>query len=297
MNKKLYRALKTLLILVLVISVGAIIRDLLEYRAGDQTYEDAARTAGLTPKPDAPAQPAPSPPTPAPEPDPEDPAPAPEPEPAPEPDPLDALRSVDLAALREVNPEVVGWIEIPDTGISYPLMQGANNQWYLKHTWVGDYSSVGAIFLDCEASPDLGDFHSLIYGHRLRSGAMFAPLRFYNDPDYWQEHPSIYIADDAGLHRYDVFAAHAVGIREVVYQLRDTADEEEQADFIRFCLDGSVIDTGIVPQPGDRILTLSTCTGDGYDKRWVVQGVLRQEPEEPEASGGEISPPSEAETE
>lgn len=86
-----------------------------------------------------------------------------------------ALAAVDLAALREVNPEVVGWIEIPDGGISYPLMQGANNQWYLKHTWVGDYSSVGSVFMDCRSHADLSDFHTILYGHRLRSGAMFAP--------------------------------------------------------------------------------------------------------------------------
>lgn len=270
MNKKLYIALKTLLVLTLLVSVGAIIRDLLNYRAGDLSYEDAARTAGLARPPAAsvrlPAQ-----------------SVSQMPEgPEPEPDPLDVLRAVDLAALREVNPEVTAWIELPDTGISYPLMQGANNQWYLKHTWAGDASSVGAIFLDCAASPDLGDFHSIIYGHRLRSGAMFAALRFYDDADYWREHPYIYVVDDAGLHRYDIFAAHAVGVSEMVYQIGGTADEEEQAAFIQFCLEGSVIDTGIIPQAGDRILTLSTCTGDGYSERWVVQGVLREEDREPE---------------
>lgn len=276
MNKKLYRILRNLLVLVFLFSTVMLLRDLLEYRAGEQTYEDAARTAGLTrPAVSRPRWDAVSPDLPQEEETPEVPE-------IPE-DPLAALAAVDLAALREVNPEVVGWIEIPDGGISYPLMQGANNQWYLKHTWVGDYSSVGSVFMDCRSHADLRDFHTILYGHRLRSGAMFAPLRFYEDIDYWREHPSVYIVDDAGLHQYDIFAAHAVGVRERVYQELDVQDPETQEAFIAFCLEGSVIDTGVQPQAGDRILTLSTCTGDGYAKRWVVQAVLRETPGEEES--------------
>ena len=197
---------------------------------------------------------------------------------------LAALAAVDLEALRAYNPEVAGWIEIPDTGISYPLMQGANNQWYLKHTWTGEPSSVGAIFMDSRNSRDLGDFHTVVYGHRLRSGAMFAPLRFYEDDAYRQEHPSVYIADDAGLHRYDIFAVYAADVKDRVYQELDVEDEETRQAFIRFCLDSALADTGVTPEAGDRILTLSTCTGDGYAQRWVVQAVLR--PEEAEGGGG-----------
>ena len=194
---------------------------------------------------------------------------------------------MDLEALRAYNPEVAGWIEIPDTGISYPLMQGANNQWYLKHTWTGEPSSVGAIFIDSRNSRDLGDFHTIVYGHRLRSGAMFAPLRFYEDDAYRQEHPSVYIADDAGLHRYDIFAVYAADVKDRVYQELDVEDEETRQAFIRFCLDSALADTGVTPEAGDRILTLSTCTGDGYAQRWVVQAVLRPEAEEgPEEGGG-----------
>ena len=200
---------------------------------------------------------------------------------------VEALAAVDLEALRAYNPEVAGWIEIPDTGISYPLMQGANNQWYLKHTWTGEPSSVGAIFMDSRNSRDLGDFHTIVYGHRLRSGAMFAPLRFYEDDAYRQEHPSVYIADDAGLHRYDIFAVYAADVKDRVYQELDVEDEETRQAFIRFCLDSALADTGVTPEAGDRILTLSTCTGDGYAQRWVVQAVLRPEAEEgPEEGGG-----------
>ena len=284
MNQKLYTALRALLIAVVVVSAAVVVRDLLAYRAGDRTYEDAARTAGLV-RPDSPPPPAaeePEPPA-----APGTPEPPEEPDTPEAPDPLEALAAVDLEALRAYNPEVAGWIEIPDTGISYPLMQGANNQWYLKHTWTGEPSSVGAIFIDSRNSRDLGDFHTIVYGHRLRSGAMFAPLRFYEDDAYRQEHPSVYIADDAGLHRYDIFAVYAADVKDRVYQELDVEDEETRQAFIRFCLDSALADTGVTPEAGDRILTLSTCTGDGYAQRWVVQAVLRPEAEEgPEEGGG-----------
>lgn len=261
MKKKLYRALTVLLILILAVSGVMAVRDQMDRRVGEDAYEEAARVAGLARIPAAPAAPA---------------GQETETSAAEEEDPLAALEAVDLTALRELNPEVVGWIEIPDTGISYPLLQGDDNQYYLKHTWLGDSSSVGAIFMEETNSPDLSDFNTIVYGHKLRSGAMFAGLLAYESPDFCKEHPSVYIVDDAGLHRYDVFAAHAVGVREIVYRL-DLAGEARQEEFIQFCLDRSVIDTGIVPELGDRILTLSTCTGNGYSKRWVVQAVLRED--------------------
>jgi sortase B len=58
------------------------------------------------------------------------------------------LEEIDLAALREVNPDVVGWILIPDTVINYPLMQGADNNYYLKRTWDEKKNAVGSIFLE-----------------------------------------------------------------------------------------------------------------------------------------------------
>ena len=129
---------------------------------------------------------------------------------------------------------------------------------------------------ECTNSPDFSGFNTIIYGHNMRSGAMFAGLHRYEEPGYWQEHPSVYLVDDAGLHRYDIFAAHAPGVQEIVYRL-DLTGAEIQEEFISFCLERSVIDTGIIPAAGDSILTLSTCTGSGYDTRWVVQAVLRED--------------------
>lgn len=188
----------------------------------------------------------------------------------------DALRSMDFAALREVNDDVLGWILIPNTRLSYPLLQGEDNEYYLNRTWKKSRNSVGAIFLECRSSPDLSDFNTIVYGHRMNNRSMFGILLNYKDQSYWEKHPTFYITDDNGSHAYDVFAAYEVGVTQPTYRLEVTEEADKQA-VLDFCVEQSVLDTGIVPTPADRIVTLSTCTGQGHETRWVVQGVLRTE--------------------
>jgi sortase B len=186
----------------------------------------------------------------------------------------DAMKEVDLTALREVNPDVIGWIRIPGTQIDYPLMQGEDNQYYLERTWKGEPNAAGSIFLEQHCSADLSDFNTIIYGHRMKNGSMFAALKYYNKMDYLQEHPYVYILDDAGLHRYEVFSAYEASVTGTTYRLAIEDDEIKQK-FIDDCSGWSVIETGVEPTIRDRMLTLSTCTGRGYETRWVVQAVLR----------------------
>ena len=86
----------------------------------------------------------------------------------------------------------------------------------------------------------------------------------------------MYITDDAGSRKYEIFAAYEVSTDGSTYQISFSGDESKQT-FISYCLDKSVIETGITPTVHDRILTLSTCTGSGHATRWVVQAVLKGE--------------------
>ena len=134
---------------------------------------------------------------------------------------------------------------------------------------------MGAIFLECTSSPDFSDFNTIIYGHRMNNDKMFGRLHSYRDEDFFQEHPDVYVVDSRAVRRYAVFAAHEVGVREIVYRL-DLEEQELEQAFIDFCLERSQLDTGVIPGPEEQMLTLSTCTGQGHATRWVVQGVLRE---------------------
>jgi sortase B len=198
---------------------------------------------------------------------------------------IEALQSIDLAALQAENSEVLGWIFIPDTKVNYPVLQTGDNEYYLTHTWQKTSSSTGSIFLDYRNSGDMSDFNTLIYGHRMANGSMFRALANYTTQSYWEEHPSVYFVDAAGCRRYDVFAAYEVSVVGISYETV-FADEAAKQDFIDQCLARSGITTGVQPTASDRILTLSTCTGRGYSTRWVVQAVYHEAETEPETEAG-----------
>lgn len=274
-NQRLRRVLIVVFGLVFVISLTGLLNNLLAYRQGEQIYQEAASLVKLpdltniTPAPAANNIELPE---------------VTKPE-EPYIDPYaDALQAMDFSALREVNSEVLGWLLIPNTGISYPLLQHSNNDYYLGHSWNNSRSPVGAIFMDSQCSKSLGNFNTIIYGHRMNNGSMFTPLAKYKNQSYWQEHPTVYITDDNGTHRYEIFAAYEVSTSGMTYALSFATDSGKQK-FINYCLEQSLIDTGLQPTVNDYILTLSTCTGHGHATRWVVQAMRKGE--EPQTAPSE----------
>ena len=83
---------------------------------------------------------------------------------------------VDFAALREINPDIVAWIYIEGTKVNYPIVQGEDNSYYLKHLFSGEWNGSGCIFLDFRNDASFADRHSIIYGHHMKNGTMFTDL-------------------------------------------------------------------------------------------------------------------------
>lgn len=171
MKERIRKVLIVLSALVFLWSVIVLLRQQRDYREGDEIYAEAEQ---LAVSPDTSAPPTPNVPDDSQTPT----APAAEP-----------LADVELEPLRAVINAVVGWISIPGTTLSYPLVQGKDNDWYLNHAWNGRTTSVGSIFLDWRNDAGLTDHHTLIYGHRMKNGSMFAALKYYDDPAYLAEYP------------------------------------------------------------------------------------------------------------
>ncbi len=191
-------------------------------------------------------------------------------------DPLiQELLAIDLEALREENEDIIGWIRIPDTKIDYPLLQWTDNEFYLEHTWKQAKNASGAIFMECQNQPDFSEFNTIIYGHNMNNGSMFGSLHHYRRPHYWESHPYVYIVNDAGVLRFDVFAAQSASTKSIIYGLGIETDQRK-TEFLRFAQDYSFFEADLTPTVEDRILTLSTCTGAGHTNRWVVLCVLNE---------------------
>lgn len=266
MKKKIRKGLRLVLPVVFLVSTVLMLRQQLDNRSGSEDYADAQQlafreTVREPVEAAVPSQP-------------------PKGEtvwiPAPvEDDPqMEEMARIDLAALQEVNPDVVGWIRIPDTKIDYPLLQGEDNDFYLKHTWKKEKNSVGSVFLEYRNSRELTDYNTIVYAHNMRDGSMFATLRRYTDKYYWQKHPYVYVLTEAGAWRYEVFASYKAPVDSPTYGL-SFLQKTTKAEFLIHALDESRYDTDIFPEENDRILTLSTCTGSGYSSRWVVQARLK----------------------
>lgn len=182
------------------------------------------------------------------------------------------LDSLDLEALQAVNSDVIGWIMIPGTEISYPIVQGPDNDYYLDHTWDGQPNAAGAVFMEASHAADFSDFSTILYAHNLRSGAMFTALHNYKEPTFWEDHPFVYIVTETGSFRYRIYAAYEADVTGTTYW--QTVPAQRQQEYVQYGLDHSVLETGVIPDPGTSVLTLSTCTGYTYARRWVVQAVL-----------------------
>lgn len=184
------------------------------------------------------------------------------------------LLEVDLQKLKEENPEVIGWICIPGTKLSYPLVQGEDNSYYLSHAWDGSKSAAGSIFLECQNSPALLDFNTIVYGHHMANGSCFAMLVDYREVSFRQENPCVYIVTQSDVRRYEIFSAYEAPVQSDTYRMNFSNSGKKQAALEHY-IQSSLWTSPSQPEENSYILTLSTCVGNGkYDNRFVVQGML-----------------------
>ena len=180
---------------------------------------------------------------------------------------------VDFAGLKSVNSDVIGWIYVPDTEINYPIVHTSDNDYYLDHLVDRTQNPAGAIFLDTRNPSDFSDLHSIIYGHHMKNGSMFAALKGYKKQDFFDGHKTGYLITQDAAYRIDFFAGHVANVEENAWQL----DFDDAADFdnwIKSLKEISAFKSDIEPQYGDRVFTLSTCSYEFDDARFVLSGKL-----------------------
>lgn len=186
-----------------------------------------------------------------------------------------ALADVDFAALKEVNSDVVAWLTMTGTPIDYPVAQGEDNQYYLKHLFTKDPGVAGCLFLDAANDRDFGDANSVIYGHHMKNSSMFGSLDGFKEQSYYEEHPSLTLYTPDRVYTVELFAAYVVksNSEEIPTSFASAADFTAYVDQAKA---RSCFQSGLAVTAGDRILTLYTCAYSSDDARFIVQGVLRE---------------------
>lgn len=182
---------------------------------------------------------------------------------------------VDFERLREINPEIVGWLVLEGSEINYPVVQAEDNAKYLDYLFDGTKNKAGCPFLDVENAGDFSDWHSIIYAHNRKDGSMFGGLSKFKEQSYYDEHPRFLLITETARYVVEIFSGHVArsdsGAWKVVFQ-----DEDEFDAWREVIKERSSIETEVVPGQGERILTLSTCSYEFDNARYVLHGVLRK---------------------
>lgn len=178
---------------------------------------------------------------------------------------------IDLEGLREINPEVTGWIWIPDTKVNYPFLQGTDNQNYLNKSYRQGNDVGGSVFMDYRNQADLSDDNTILYGHNMKNGAMFGGLKKFADQSYRDAHPYIYLATQDGILKYRIFAAYKTESTSQSYTRNLSGNQDAFLRYIASCTEGSQT---ALPDKQSRMITLSTCTSVRRTERFVVHGVF-----------------------
>ena len=181
--------------------------------------------------------------------------------------------SVDFARLREINPDVVGWIYCEDTAINYPVLRGANNDVYLHRQLDGSQSYAGSIFMDSACAADFSDDNTVLYGHNMKNGSMFAGLPRFGEAEYFAAHPRMWLLTPAGNWQVRLFAAFVTKAGDWAYAVNFEGATAREA-FLDQATAASSVDSGLRPAEDVRLLTLSTCNYSFDKARYVVIGEL-----------------------
>ena len=187
---------------------------------------------------------------------------------------LNGPLEIDFKELMEINPDVCGWIYCPETVINYPILKDNNNEYYLHHNYKGDYTASGSIFIECANRDDFADCNTIIYGHHMADGSMFASLSKWFKQEYYEAHPIMYVFTPQQNYVLQLFSAYTTAATSDSYWAAQTPCQE-MTDYTAKVASQSEFDPGEIELPDDgHYVMLSTCAYSFKDARSVIHGLL-----------------------
>ncbi len=200
-----------------------------------------------------------------------------------EPDILQALgievpeKNIDWDYLHSENKDIYAWIYIPNTKVDYPVLQsGDDNSYYLEHNLDGSRGKPGCIYSENYNHTGFTDYNTVLYGHNMKSGAMFGSLHKFEDSNFFEKNQYVYIYTESGVKVYEIFAAYNDSDAHIL-NAYDFSSEENYGKYLDHVFSNRDMSSnfrdGVSVTSANNILTLSTCTSYS-DQRYIVQAVL-----------------------
>lgn len=271
MKKKrvLYWALVVILSLVILVCIGLIANKLISDAQDKNDYDELASimasakdaASSTTPTTEPPATKPTDPDTPT--------------DPTQATEPTESSMLYEYQLLYEINNDMVGWISIDGTDINYPVVQSPyESNFYLRRNFYKESATCGTIYVREACDVNAPSDNVTLYGHNMRNGTMFADLHSYKDQSFWEKYKYIQFNTLTEYHQYEIFAVFKTsatmgeGFRYHIFD--DASNAAEFDEFVATCKEMSFYDTGITPQYGEKLLTLSTCDKTIDNGRLVV---------------------------
>lgn len=182
--------------------------------------------------------------------------------------------SIDMEQLREMNGDFRGWFYFPALEVSYPVVQGEDNEYYLKHSYEGEKSNSGCVFMDCGAASDWSDRNTFVFGHNMRDGSMFGTFRkLVDDPSLLDANSRFYIYTEEAVYTYEIFSYYMTKSSSNRYMVF-TSDENYDI-YTQWAVENSNYHFDVDLSGRANIVSLSTCYGSaGTSRRVLIHGVL-----------------------
>ena len=181
---------------------------------------------------------------------------------------------IDFKALKAVNKDAVAWLYSPGTIIDYPVVRADDYDYYLYHLIDHTYNVNGTLFIDYNNAPDFSERLTVIYGHHMASGMMFTELVRYQDQEYYQEHPCMYLYTEEGAFQVDLMYGFVIGAGQ--WRSQGFMYQENLEELLACAAQNTGFVSDIRYEEGDRVVAMSTCSYEFDDARYVVIGVVKQ---------------------
>lgn len=176
---------------------------------------------------------------------------------------------IDFDALRKINPDVIGWLYYEDTIIDYPVVQGENNEMYLSMLFDRTWGGCGTLFADCITEAPFRQFNTIVYGHHMKDGTMFACLKELRDSEYCAKHPKLELSTPDGKFDLEIWAFLNEPADSNIYLTNIKYEEDKQA-YLDLIESLASYTTNVEVSTGDRLVMLSTCAYEFEEARYIV---------------------------
>ena len=182
--------------------------------------------------------------------------------------------AVDFETLAEQNPDIIGWIYLENTCIHYPIMQSKDNDYYLHRLFDKSWSWPGTPFADYRLKGDFTDFQTIVYGHNMKNGTMFQQITEYKQQDFYDRHPTALLMTPEGNYQIEWIAGYVTDLNSDAWKIEFASDEEFSL-WLENAMTRSTFLSTTEPDARDKLITLSTCSYEYADARYVLVGILK----------------------